>query len=82
VGVGEPGDPFGRGRGQYPVAVVDGGADPQLGTGCVSGRDLAVEHRGEVLRVAPAGVAGMIGEPAGCFGDPWRFNADARWSAA
>ena len=64
-----------------PVELLDGlacgepgGADPQLGAGCVAGGDLAVEDRGEVLLVGPARVAGVVGQPGGCFGDPWRLQ--------
>ena len=133
MGVGEPGDPLGRGGEQDPVAVVGGGdaqaggqvglagagraeqhdvaglgeepagcqggdllahgglgvpvelldrlpggepggPDPQLGTGGVAGGDLTVEDRGEVLLVGPAGVAGVVGQPGGCFGDPGRLQ--------
>ena len=55
-----------------------GRPDPQLGAGCVPGGDLPVEDRGEVLLMGPAGVAGMIGQPGGGFGDPGAFNAAAR----
>ena len=47
-----------------------GGPDPQLGAGGVAGGDLTVEDRGEVVLVGPAGVAGVVGQPGGGFGDP------------
>ncbi len=60
-----------------PVEVLEGlagrepgGADPQLGAGGVAGGDFAFEDRGEVVLVGPAGVAGLVGQPGGGFGDP------------
>ena len=50
------------------------GPNPELGTGRVPCYDLPVEHCGEVLLVGPAGVAGMVGKPTGCFGDPGRLQ--------
>ena len=47
-----------------------GGPDPQLGAGGVAGGDFPLEHGGEVVLVGPAGVAGLVGQPGGGFGDP------------
>jgi hypothetical protein len=30
---------------------------------CPAGGDLTIEHRGQVLLVSPAGVAGVVGQP-------------------
>ena len=51
-----------------------GGPDPQLGAGGVAGGDLTVQDGGEVLLVGPAGVAGVVGQPGGGFGDPGRLQ--------
>ena len=47
-----------------------GGPDPQLGAGGVAGGDFPFQHRGEVVLVGPAGVAGLVGQPGGGLGDP------------
>lgn len=64
-----------------PVELLDrldrtepGGPDPQLGTGCVACCDLTIQDGGEVLLVRPAGVTSMVGQSAGCFGDPGRLQ--------
>ena len=64
-----------------PVEVVEGldgaepgPADPLRGAGRVAGRDFAFEHGGEVVLVGPAGIAGLVGEPGGGFGDPRCFE--------
>ena len=36
--------------------------------------DFAFEHGGEVVLVGPAGVAGLVGQPGGGFGDPGRLQ--------
>ena len=51
-----------------------GGADPQLGAGGVAGADFAFEDGGEVVLVGPAGIAGLVGQPGGGFGDPGCFQ--------
>jgi hypothetical protein len=64
-----------------PVEVLEGlgGREPgcfgpQLGAGRVAGADFAFEDGGEVVLVRPPGVAGLVGEPAGGFGDPGGFE--------
>jgi hypothetical protein len=51
-----------------------GGADAQVGAGGVAGRDFAFEHRGQVVLMGPAGVAGLVGQPGGGLGDPRRLQ--------
>uniref|UniRef100_UPI002F41735C hypothetical protein n=1 Tax=Sinomonas humi TaxID=1338436 RepID=UPI002F41735C len=46
------------------------GADAHLGAGGVAGGDFPVQDRGEVFLVCPAGVAGLLGEPARGLLDP------------
>jgi hypothetical protein len=75
---GERGDLLADGGLVVPVEVVEGfagrepgPADALGGAGGVAGGDFAFEHGGEVVLVCPAGVAGLVGEPGGGFGDPW-----------
>jgi hypothetical protein len=56
------------------AAREPGGADPQLGAGGVAGRDFPFEHGGEVVLVGPAGVAGLLSQPLGGFGDAGCFE--------
>ena len=74
---GERGDLLADGGLVVPVEVVEGlagrepgPADALRGAGRVAGRDLAFEHGGEVVLMGPAGVAGLVGEPAGGLDDP------------
>jgi hypothetical protein len=51
-----------------------GGADPALATVRVSGGDLALQTRGQVLLMAPRFAAGSFGEPARGFAQAGRFQ--------
>lgn len=100
VGAGGQGLDGGAGAGLVvKVEIVQGfhrgearGADPQSGAGGVAGGDLTLEHRGQVVLVGPAGIAGMVGQPCRGLGNSGRlerggemgdvFERLTRWGAA
>jgi hypothetical protein len=73
MGVGQAGDPFGRGGGQDPVAVV-GGGDPQAG-GQVG---LAGAGRSEQHDVAGLGEEPAGGQSRDLLAEGWSAVRDLR----
>jgi hypothetical protein len=59
---------------QRLTGTEPGSTDPQVGAGGVTGGDLAFQDGGEVVLVGPAGVTGVVGQPAGGLDDPGCFQ--------
>ena len=52
------------------IQRLDGSADPQLGTGGVTGADFTLQDRGQVVLVGPPGVTGLLSQAGRGLGDP------------